>query len=80
MIPTDSYLTADVNEAEKIMRNTAVTNDNKETIQHYLHVTRKARREIILKERNNKNNTSETFAVYILNKYPLLIRLNAVVS
>lgn len=56
MMPTDSYLTADVDEAEKLMRNTAVTNDNKETMLHYLHVTRKARREIILKGRNNKNN------------------------
>ncbi len=80
MMPTDSYLTADVDEAEKLMRNTAVTNDNKETMLHYLHVTRKARREIILKGRNNKNSNSETFAVYILNKYPLLIRLNAAVS
>ena len=56
MIPTDSHLTADVNEVEKIMRNTAVTKDNKETMLHYLHVTRKAQREIILKGRNKKNN------------------------
>lgn len=79
-MPTDNYLTADVDEAEKIMWNTAVTNDNKETMLHYLHVTRQARREIILKGRNSKNNNSETFVVYILNKCPLLIRLNAVVS
>jgi hypothetical protein len=48
-MPTDNYLTADMDEAEKIMRNTAVTNDKKETVLHYLHVTRKARREIIFK-------------------------------
>jgi hypothetical protein len=69
-----------MDEAEKIMRNTAVTNDKKETVLHYLHVTRKARREIILKERNSKKHNSEMFAVYILNTYPLLVRVNVAVS
>ncbi len=54
MMPTDSFLSADVDEAEKIMRNTAVTNENKETMLQHLHVSRKARREIILKGRNEK--------------------------
>lgn len=78
MLPSEMFSQKEVDEAEKFMRHNVLGKENRQTMLHNLYITRESRRKLI-NEGSKKGNTSIT-PVFVLNKYPLFLRLNDAVS
>jgi hypothetical protein len=74
--PTDTFSEAEKEDAEKFMRQNVVDKSNVQLMLYKLQVTHESRRKLVMsKEKHHKFNST-----LILNKYPLLYRLNQAVS
>lgn len=74
--PTETFSEAEIEDAEKFMRQNVVDKSNVQLMLYKLQVTRESRRKLVMsKEKDPKFNST-----FLLNKYPLLYRLNQAVS